>query len=114
MLEAVRERVSRWMGREAPAVPPPDALIFADHEEIRDIARQMARTKVELDRSVLALRAWGDPKQSETALIRAEAFRLDDKRIAEDETDEIAWAHAYRLLYFARPGNGAMMVRLVK
>jgi signal transduction histidine kinase/CheY-like chemotaxis protein len=59
MLEAVRERVSRWMGREAPAASPPDALVFADHEEIRDIARQMARTKVELDRSVLSLRAWG-------------------------------------------------------
>ena len=57
MLEAVRERVSRWMGREAPTAPP-EALIFADHEEIRDIARQMGRTKVELDRSVLALRGW--------------------------------------------------------
>jgi signal transduction histidine kinase len=57
MLEAVRHRVSRWMGREAPEAPA-DPLIFADHEEIRDIARQMGRTKVDLDRSVLALRGW--------------------------------------------------------
>jgi len=57
MLEAVRERVSRWMGREAPPGPA-DPLIFADHEEIRDIARQMSRTRIELDRSVLALRGW--------------------------------------------------------
>jgi signal transduction histidine kinase/CheY-like chemotaxis protein len=32
--------------------------LFADHEEIQDIARQMARTKVELDRSILTLRSW--------------------------------------------------------
>ena len=57
MLEAVRERVSRWMGREAPPGPA-DPLIFADHEQIRDIARQMSRTRIELDRSVLALRGW--------------------------------------------------------
>jgi signal transduction histidine kinase/CheY-like chemotaxis protein len=37
---------------------PPRALLFADHEEIQDIARQMTRTKAELDRSVLALRSW--------------------------------------------------------
>lgn len=59
MLGAVREKVSRWMGRgETAAAAPADPLIFADHEEIRDIARQMGRTKVELDRSVLALRGW--------------------------------------------------------
>ena len=60
MLGAVRDRVSRWMGRgETPAAAvATDRLIFADHEEIRDIARQMTRTKVELDRSVLALRGW--------------------------------------------------------
>ncbi len=60
MLGAVRDRVSRWMGRgETPAAAvATDPLIFADHEEIRDIARQMTRTKVELDRSVLALRGW--------------------------------------------------------
>ena len=47
------------MGRrpEAAATPKNPAL-FADHEEIQDIARQMARTKVELDRSILTLRSW--------------------------------------------------------
>jgi hypothetical protein len=54
MLRRVRERVSR--GEHPPG--PADPLIFADHEEIRDIARQMSRTRVELDRSVLALRGW--------------------------------------------------------
>ena len=38
-----------------PALPH----LFSDHEEIRDIARQLGRAKVELDRSVLALRGWG-------------------------------------------------------
>lgn len=58
MLEGVRQKVARWVGRggaEAAAYP----LLFSDHEEIKDIARQLARTKVELDRSVLALRGWG-------------------------------------------------------
>ena len=36
----------------------PDALLFADHEEIRDIARQIRRTKVEMDRSILSMRSW--------------------------------------------------------
>jgi hypothetical protein len=63
--------------------------------------------------AALALRAWGDPKQIETAIIRAEAYMKDEKRIAEGDTDEIAWAHAYRLLYFAKTGNKAMMDRLV-
>ena len=36
----------------------PDALLFADHEEIRDISRQIRRTKVEMDRSVLSMRSW--------------------------------------------------------
>ena len=45
------------MGREAPEAPA-YPLLFADHEEIKDIALQMARTKIELDRSVLALRGW--------------------------------------------------------
>lgn len=45
------------MSREAPEAPA-YPLLFADHEEIKDIARQMLRTKTELDRSVLALRGW--------------------------------------------------------
>jgi hypothetical protein len=59
MLEAVRRTVSRWIqrgsAREALAA---EHSLFADHEEIRDIARQLGRSKVELDRTVLTLRSW--------------------------------------------------------
>ena len=60
MLEGVRRKVARWIGRGgAPAALAADhPLLFADHEEIRDIARQLGRSKVELDRSVLTLRSW--------------------------------------------------------
>jgi CheY-like chemotaxis protein/nitrogen-specific signal transduction histidine kinase len=33
-------------------------MLFTDHEEIRDIARHIERTRVELDRSVRSLRSW--------------------------------------------------------
>jgi len=56
MAEPVRRRFGRWIRREVPE--PPRTALFADHEEIQDIARQMTRTKGELDRSVLALRSW--------------------------------------------------------
>src|SRR5262245_38523297 len=60
MLEGMRQRVSRLVGKatEPPEQPPAYPLLFSDHEEIKDIARQMGRTKVELDRSILALRGW--------------------------------------------------------
>ena len=60
MLEGVRHTVARWVGRgSAPAPLAADnPLLFADHEEIRDIARHLARSKVELDRSLLTLRSW--------------------------------------------------------
>jgi len=64
--------------------------------------------------AALALRAWGDPKEIETAIVRAEACMKDEKRIAADDTQEIAWAHAYRLLYFAKTGDKPMMARLVQ
>ncbi|MBI3856447.1 MAG: hypothetical protein HY293_12240 [Planctomycetes bacterium] len=64
--------------------------------------------------AALALRAWGEPAQIETAITRAEAYLKDEKRIAEGDTQEIAWAHAYRLLYFAKTGDKAMMARLVR
>jgi len=54
----VRERFGKWIRRGAEPAPPKNPLLFADHEEIQDIARQMARTKVELDRSILTLRSW--------------------------------------------------------
>ena len=60
MLDGIRRTVGRWIGRGgASAAPAPDhPLLFADHEEIRDIARQLERFKVEMDRSVLSLRSW--------------------------------------------------------
>ena len=54
----IRERLGKWIRRGAEPTPPKNLLLFADHEEIQDIARQMARTKVELDRSILTLRSW--------------------------------------------------------
>lgn len=54
----VRERFGKWIRRGAVPAPPKNPLLFADHEEIQDIAREMARTKVELDRSILTLRSW--------------------------------------------------------
>src|SRR6185295_18444832 len=35
-------------------------------------------------------------------------------RIAGTDDQEIVWAHAYRLLYFAKTGDKAMMARLVQ
>src|SRR5262245_20607488 len=64
--------------------------------------------------AALALRAWGEPKEIETAITRAEAYMKDEKRIAEDDTQEIAWAHAYRLLYFAKTGDKALMARFIR
>src|SRR5688572_33471366 len=57
MLDRVRDTVARWTRRnQEPAMPA--KFLFADHEEIQDIARQMARTKIEIDRSVLTMRSW--------------------------------------------------------
>jgi len=54
----VRERFNKWVRRAAEPPVPQNPLLFTDHEEIQDIARQMARTKVEIDRSILTLRSW--------------------------------------------------------
>jgi len=64
--------------------------------------------------AALALRAWGDPEQIKTAIVRAEAHMKDESHIAADDNQEITWAHAYRLLYFAKTGDKVMMARLVK
>src|SRR3982074_3924439 len=56
MIKRVRQHVGRWMRRD-PREAAADALLFADHEEIQDIARQIRRTKVEMDRSVLSMRS---------------------------------------------------------
>lgn len=58
MLDRIRAGLGRWMrGVRAPEETE-HPLLVADHTEIRDIAVQMGRTKVELDRAVLALRSW--------------------------------------------------------
>jgi signal transduction histidine kinase len=81
MMGRLRERVRRWV-RGSPPELGPYPLLFTDHEQIRDIARQMLRSKVELDRSVLALRSWArdlnlrlEASQSTGALDRAADLR---------------------------------------
>jgi signal transduction histidine kinase/CheY-like chemotaxis protein len=78
MLHRVRQRIGRWVHREA-QVESPHTPLFADHEEIQDIARQMARTKVQLDRSVLTLRSWA----------RDLGRRLADSRITLSGADDL-------------------------
>lgn len=62
----------------------------------------------------LALQEWkdADPRVPK-ALERAERYLRDESKIAHDDTDEIVWAYAYRLIYFARTKdrkNAAAMV----
>ena len=78
MIQRVRQKVGKWIRRDAVEAPP-ETLLFTDHEEIQDIARQMARTKVELDRSVLTLRSWA----------RDLGRRLADSRGGLGRTDEL-------------------------
>src|SRR5262249_21445212 len=52
----------------------------ADHEAIQDIARQMSRTKVEIDRSVLALRSWARDLGRRVADSRLSLAGNDDLR----------------------------------
>ncbi|HYE98593.1 MAG TPA: hypothetical protein VEJ18_06755, partial [Planctomycetota bacterium] len=51
--------------------------------------------------AALALREIDDPA-AKGAVERAEKYMRDEAGIAAEDTDEIAWAHAYRLLYFAK------------
>src|SRR5436190_3463694 len=64
--------------------------------------------------AALALRSFGDPKQSEPATTRAEAYMKDETRIVRTDEQEIAWAHAYSLLYFAKTGDKEVMARLIQ
>jgi hypothetical protein len=64
--------------------------------------------------AALALRDWGAPDQIQTAITRAEAYMKDESHVEEEDSQEIVWAHAYRLLYFSRTGDKAMMARLVR
>ncbi len=78
MLERVRQRVGRWVRGDVDGASP-HTLLFTDHEEIRDIARQLARTKVQLDRSVLRLRSWA----------RDLGWRLLDSRLTLAQNDDL-------------------------
>lgn len=64
--------------------------------------------------AALALREWGEPGRVGKALKRAEAYLRDKSRVAEEDDDEIVWAHAYRLLYFVRSGDLATAARLAR
>ena len=61
--------------------------------------------------ATLALREWDGP---ERAIGRAEAYMKDESKIAADDSDEIAWAHAYRLHYFTRTGDLATAGKIAK
>jgi signal transduction histidine kinase len=79
MLERVRDKLTRLAGRPA-ETPTPATLLFADHDEIQDIARQMARTKVEIDRSVLTMRSWARDLMRRLEDSRGTLTRADDLR----------------------------------
>ncbi len=64
--------------------------------------------------AAMALRAWGEDARIKEAILRAEAWMRDESRIAAQDQDEIVWAHAYRLLYFAQTRDSEMIARLVK
>lgn len=57
--------------------------------------------------SSLALLLWRDvaPERIDAALKRADAYLCDEKNIATTNERERAWAHLYRLLYFAERGT---------
>src|SRR5262245_18605929 len=78
MLNHVRRRLGHWLQPETTAVAP-RTLLFADHEEIQDIARQMSRTKIQMDRSVLSLKSWA----------RDLGRRLSDPRLSLAGQDEL-------------------------
>ena len=79
MLKEAGRRVGRWIGRRESPPRADAALLFTDHDEVRDIARQMTRSKVELDRSVLTLRSWA----------RDLGRRLTDSRVSLARNDEL-------------------------
>lgn len=64
--------------------------------------------------AALALREWRGADRAGRALQRAEAYLRDESRIAEIDEDEIVWAQAYRLMYFARAGDRATASRMAR
>jgi signal transduction histidine kinase/ActR/RegA family two-component response regulator len=77
-METARRPIGREGTRELPE-PSAKTLMFGDHDEIQDIARQLARTKTELDRAVLTLRSWA----------RDLGRRLPPSSLAENRDDEL-------------------------
>ncbi len=48
-----------------------------------------------------------------TALERADGYLRDESHVAADDEDEIVWAYAYRLLYFAKIGDRKWMQLMI-
>jgi hypothetical protein len=64
--------------------------------------------------AAMALREWGKADEVKPALERAEAYMRDETKVAAKDRDEIAWAYAYRLLYFATSEDKKTSAMLVK
>ncbi len=119
MLERVRDRLGRLVGR-SPEAPTPATLLFADHDEIQDIARQMARTKIEIDRSVLTMRSWARDLGRRLEDSRGTLTRADDLRslgetvggLAHNLNNSLAAILAYAELMLRDAPGGAAKRRL--
>ncbi len=119
MLDRVRDRLGRW-GRRGPAEATPATLLFADHEEIQDIARQMTRTKVEIDRSVLTMRSWARDLARRLEDSRGSLTRADDLRslgetvggLAHNLNNSLAAILAYAELMLREADNPVAKRRL--
>jgi hypothetical protein len=64
--------------------------------------------------AALALRAHAEGDEAKQALARAERYLRDETKVAAGDMDEIAWAYAYRLLYFAETKDAKTMAVLVR
>jgi hypothetical protein len=64
--------------------------------------------------AAMAIRAWGKPEEVQGALGKAETYMRDESKVAMKDKDEIAWAYAYRLLYFAKTDDKKTLAMLVK
>ncbi len=119
MLDRVRRRVGRWIRRD-PQEASPNDLLFADHDELRDIARQMTRTKLELDRSVLAMRSWARDlgrrlHESPRGLARSEELRVLGETVgglAHNLNNSLAAILAYTELMLREPQTESAVRRL--
>src|SRR6266436_2341986 len=120
MIKRVREHIGRWIRRD-PRELPPEALLFADHEEIQDIARQSRRTKVEMDRAVLAMRSWARAlgrrlAEAPRGLSRGEDLRVLGETVgglAHNFNNSLAAILAYTELMLREPESEAARRRLV-